>query len=290
VHVTGTPIWCDARRRRDVCFVSSADRVGKSEHGQLIGTPETIALLGGGAGHLAVPLRRPFTLGTLRLELIASGRGLGAAALLVDLGARRVLYAGEIRTAGVAEKAEVRACDALVVAAPRIEPRERLRPLVEAAAELAAAARASIARRRRLHVVVDSILDGFEVAAQLAAAGIAVTAARSLRIPGAPPLATPGREPSAVVRLASDRYPSIMRDEGSVLVSLRALEMPRKFPAAIAWPFAADRDQLIAWIEHTGAREIFVTGACAESIAGALGPRARVLGPPQQMQLFEAVR
>ena len=28
VHLTGTPIWCDARRRRDVCFVSRADRIG----------------------------------------------------------------------------------------------------------------------------------------------------------------------------------------------------------------------------------------------------------------------
>ena len=46
VHLTGTPIWCDARRRRDVCFVSSADRVGRTGHGQLIGTPITLALLG----------------------------------------------------------------------------------------------------------------------------------------------------------------------------------------------------------------------------------------------------
>src|ERR1700755_3182516 len=90
VHLTGAPIWCDARRRRDVCFVSSADRVIVAEHGQLIATPITLALVapraggGMGAGHLGVPLRRPFTLGTLRLELIPSGRGLGAAALHVD--------------------------------------------------------------------------------------------------------------------------------------------------------------------------------------------------------------
>jgi len=45
VHLTGTPIWCDARRRRDICFVSSADRVGRTGHGQLIGTPITLALL-----------------------------------------------------------------------------------------------------------------------------------------------------------------------------------------------------------------------------------------------------
>src|SRR5262252_5360605 len=87
VHLTSTPIWCDARRRRDVCFVSSADRVGATGHGQLIATPTTLALIGkrgrSQTGHLAVPLHRPFTLGTLRLELIGSARGPGAAALNV---------------------------------------------------------------------------------------------------------------------------------------------------------------------------------------------------------------
>src|SRR5687767_15843485 len=75
VHLTGTSIWCDALRRRDVCFVSAADRVGRLAHGQLIATPTTIALLGASPGaHLAVPVRKPFTLGTQRLELIPSGR------------------------------------------------------------------------------------------------------------------------------------------------------------------------------------------------------------------------
>ena len=27
VHVVGTPIWCDARRARELCFVSRADRL-----------------------------------------------------------------------------------------------------------------------------------------------------------------------------------------------------------------------------------------------------------------------
>jgi hypothetical protein len=53
-----------------------------------------------------------------------------------------------------------------------------------------------------------------------------------------------------------------------------------------AWSGAADRAQLLAWIESTSAREIFVTGACASEIASALGNRARVLGPPHQMMLF----
>src|SRR5215470_6947363 len=135
VHLTGTPIWCDARRRRDVCFLSSADRVARTGHGQLIGTPITLALLGvRDPGHLAVPLRQRFTLGTLRLELIPSGRGLGAAALHVDIAGKTVLYAGPVRptAGGVSDPAELRTCDAVVVAAPYGEPQHRFPPLGEA--------------------------------------------------------------------------------------------------------------------------------------------------------------
>ncbi|MEO8552606.1 MAG: hypothetical protein ABI678_21665, partial [Kofleriaceae bacterium] len=57
------------------------------------------------------------------------------------------------------------------------------------------------------------------------------------------------------------------------------------FAAGFAWPFAAGRTQLLAWIEQTRAKDVFLTGACAEAIAAALGKRARVLGPPHQMTL-----
>src|SRR5262249_60854032 len=91
-------VWGRARRRRDVCFLSSADRVGRAGHGQLIGTAITLALLdAAGHGHLGVPLRQRFTLGTVRLELIPSGRGFGAAALHADIAGKAVLYAGAVR-------------------------------------------------------------------------------------------------------------------------------------------------------------------------------------------------
>ncbi|MCA9675860.1 MAG: hypothetical protein KC464_12550, partial [Myxococcales bacterium] len=121
VHVRGTAIWCDARRARDVCFVSAPDRVGRAGHGQLIATAQTLAQLGASTGaHLAAPYRRPFTLGTLRLELMPSGHALGGAALLVDSGEQRVLVAGVMATEhpGLGERGEVRRCDVLVVAAP----------------------------------------------------------------------------------------------------------------------------------------------------------------------------
>ena len=56
--------------------------------------------------------------------------------------------------------------------------------------------------------------------------------------------------------------------------------------AAVAWSGAADRAGLVRFIEQSGAAAVAITGPCAATIAAAVGPRARVLGPPQQMALF----
>lgn len=303
VHLTGTPIWCDARRRRDVCFLSSADRAGRSGHGQLIATSITLALIGArDKGHLAVPLRQRFTLGTVRLELIPSGRGLGAAALYADVTGKTVLYAGAVRTtaSGVGDAAEVRAADAVVVAAPYGEPDHRFPPLGAEIDATIAWTRAQLAAGRRPVLLVDALLDGLEVASRLAAEGIAVAGGRTLREAGqripdvAPAITAPGREPRAVVWLDADRE-GLARGLGerafaTALVSARASSgvtgSDGRYDAGFAWASAADRAQLLGWIEATGAREVFVTGACAEAIVGALGARARIIGPPHQMSLF----
>jgi hypothetical protein len=364
VHLTGTPIWCDARRRRDVCFLSSADRVGRTGHGQLIGTAITLALLdAAGAGHLAVPLRQRFTLGTVRLELIPSGRGFGAAALFADVTGKTVLYAGAVRTStgGVGDAAELRACDAVVVAAPYGEPHHQFPPLPTAIAAAIDWTRAQLAAGRRPVLLVDTVLDGLEVASRLAAEDIAIAGGRALReaaqriaelvpppqiidgevaigrsigpraigrelrssprpsepelagdinapshialgsqriqrspesepVSGIPAIAAPGREPRAIVWLDAERATLAKalgdRAAATALVSARAIGGADGCDAALPWPAAADRAQLLAWIEATGARDVFVTGACAESIVAALGARARVIGPPHQMPLF----
>lgn len=351
VHLTGTPIWCDARRRRDVCFVSSADRIGRTGHGQLIGAPFTLALLGSrDAGHLAVPLHRRFTLGTLRLELIASGRGPGAAALHVDAPGRSVLYAGPVRTevpaAALAlglEPAGVKTCDAVVVAAVYGDERHRFPPLADAVAQTIAWTRAQLAAGRHAALLVDSALDAIEVAAclaaeglplagdrairdlarraaELAGAGLLGTSSRALRdaelrgeprragatrapaaappVPPAtaaaavPPIASPGKEPRATLWTAKDRA-GLARTLGerplaTARVSGRVLDEPHAADAGFAWPHAAGRAPLLAWIESTSARTVYVTGPHAEPIVAALGARGRLLGPPRQMMLFEA--
>ena len=289
VHLSGTQIWCDARRRRDVCFVSSAIGVARAGHGQLIATPTTLALIGAKqGGHLAVPVHRPFTLGTHRLELIPAGRGLGSAALHLDLGGRTVLYAGAVRTVNPQEAAEVRACDAVVVAAPAGEPHHRFERVDIVHGKLVEWL-TSTQRAGKLPVlVVDNILDGLEVAGRLERDFI-VAGTRALRdaaaIVDASIQAIPPRERApermVVLRVESDRIRPA--NSAVMIVSARAIDAPDQ---GFAWPFVAGRDELLAWIEQTRAKDVLVTGACAEAIVKALGPRARVLGPPQQMALF----
>jgi putative mRNA 3-end processing factor len=297
VHLTGTPIWCDARRRRDVCFVSSAERVGRVGHGQLIATPATLALLGADAGHLAVPVHRPFTLGTTRLELIPSGRGLGAAALHVDLGGRTVLYAGAIRTVNRREAAEVRACEAVVVDAGAGDA--ELPPLDDVASQVVDWVRVQLVHGHTPVLVVDTVFDGIEVAEHLAAVGLTIHASRTIRDAAQRARAhgriaafsAPGREPAPVIRLESDRVKLAATARGvTALVSIRAAAglgaEARSWDATFAWPFVAGREQLLHWIEQSRAKHIFLTGSNADAIADELGPRARVLGPPRQMALF----
>lgn len=346
VHIAGSPIWCDARRRRDVCFVSSADRATRTGHGQLIGTALTFALLAASdQGHLAVPMRQRFTLGTTRLELVPSGRGFGAAALHVDLGGKTVLYAGAVRTAlgGVGDAAELRQCDAVVVSAPYGKPSDQFPSLTQMIDATSEWTREQLAAQRRPVLFVDTLLDALEVASRLAADGIAIAGGRALReaaqriaalVPpphfadggvsightiaprpterspratrpghiaaplrpastatsGVPAITAPGRELKAIVWLDSD-HAGLTRALGDrtyvpALVSARARAGAAGYATGFAWASAADRAGLLGWIEATHARDIYVTGACAEAVAAALGPRARVIGPPQQMPLF----
>jgi putative mRNA 3-end processing factor len=310
VHVAGTPIWCDARRARDVCFVSAADQIGRVGHGQLIATLATLAQLGaappGGAAHLAAPYRRPFTLGTVRLELVPSGHALGAAALWVDAAGHRVLYAGAVCPgggAGLAEPAELRSCDTLVVAAPYGAPGDRFPARAEAAAAWLDFARETAAAGALAVALVSSPAKGLDVAAQAAAAGLAVGAHRAIhhatRRLEAAGLAAPSvrRGPpraGALVWLVRDRArldaALAGRPARIALVSGAATD-PEAVAAAgaghgVAWSNAADRDELLGFIADSGAPRVYLTGRCADAIAAALGDRARVLAPPHQMALF----
>ena len=187
----------------------------------------------------------------------------------------------------------MRASDAVVVAAPFGEPHHTFAPLAKISDAVIAWVRARLKAKESPVLVVDSAFDALEVATRLTAAGLLVAGSRSVRDAAlrvheldatVPPIRTPGKEPCVVIRAVADRIK--ITKAASALVSGRAIDPQPGFAATFAWPFAAGRDQLLAWIEQTRAREVFVTGACAEAIVAALGPRARVIGPPHQMTLF----
>lgn len=298
VHVLGTSIWCDARRARAVCFVSAADRTGRAGHGQLIATAATLALLGAARdAHLAAPMHRPFTLGTHRLRLIPSGYGPGAAALVVEVGDHRVLYAGAVHPA----RADLAPCDTLVVAAPYGE-RGHVFP-ADAEARAIAWCQTTAAEGALPVVLVTSPLRGLEIAERLHAAGLEVAAHRAIAIAArrlveanqpAPPLRRSVARAGALLWLVRDRDRVAAAAGGralrvllaSGLASERDVVRSLAVDAAIAWSGAADRDGLLGFVARSDAAAVGVTGPCAPAIAAAIGPRARVLGPPQQMALF----
>ncbi len=312
VHVGGTPVWCDARRARDICFVSAADRIGRAGHGQLIATQATLAMLDASGGHLSSPYGRPFTLGTVRLELVPSGHALGAAALWIDGGGPRVLYAGAVCPAlgpGLAEPMTLRSCDALVVAAPYGAPGDRFPARATAVADWLTRAADARGRGAIAVALVTSTGKALDVAAATAAAGFAVGAHRTVvdairRLGEVGALGAAAPALTAVKRGAVGAqvlvWPLRERRRLAVALGARAAEIalvsgaaidPAALAAAeaahgVAWSNAADRDELLALIAASAAPRVYLTGRRAEAIAATLGPRARVLAPPRQMALF----
>jgi hypothetical protein len=147
-------------------------------------------------------------------------------------------------------------------------------------------------------LVVDTVFDALEVAGHLVDAGLPVAASKNVRDAAqrvrahasVPALRASGREIAPLVRLDADK---VKLADGAravtAVVSYRVADgavAGEPHDAAFAWPFVASHEQLLGWIEQSRAKSIFVTGVHADAMVAELGPRARVLGPPQQMALF----
>jgi putative mRNA 3-end processing factor len=311
VQIVGTPLWCDARRAREACFVSSALIAEARRHRQVIATRETVALLGDvPASALAVPYGRPFTLGDVRLELFPSGHMLGSASLLALVGGARVVYAGVVNPAGarpagtgaapppLGQAAEIRACDALVVDAALAQP--RFDPPAEVAASLRTWVAAAIADGATPVLLAIPLSGGLELARSLSdlplrahrafvdAARRARALGHDLRIPRR--FAGPPPQGEIVVWPASQR-------DAAALSSIRRARFaavgpfaPGDLAADAAFPLAdrADHAALVSYIRQSQAPLVYLLHA-PDALVAALakhGIHARPLGPPQQLGLF----
>lgn len=317
VHIRGTSIWCDALRTRDVCFVSNAHAIGRARHGQLIGTSETLAFVGASevGTRLAVPYGRPFTLGSVRLELVRSGHGLGGASLLVEIDGYRVLYSNAVCPGGggLGGRAEVRACDALVVAARYGDDGVRFPVVSEVVEQLTTFVQQCIANGGAAVLLVSSASKALDVVTRLDdclttrgpdMAKPSYFAHRSLyevsvRLPEShaniPRLRRhSGRIPSGhVLFWPIDKRDALVGDAVMrvALVSGRAAFAyePTLADVGFAWSDQADVGQLLAYIDQCAPERVLLTERFAESMAARLhksGRPVHALGPPRQIELF----
>jgi len=318
LHITGTQIWCDALRAREICFLSRADAVPSARHGQIIATAETVAMLDGGKDRgpeteLAVPLGRPFTLGTVRLELLRSGVAIGSASLVVDIDSQRLMYAGDVAPNGadLGGAADLRKCDTLILGTRYGDPRFDFEPVDTVASRLIDFVGEQKAAGRATVVLVNSVGRAMDMVARLGSAGLELSGHRAICL-AAQRLRRSGLALAAVRRanaksgVAPGRvllWPTSARDALDRVVIPPATSIAllsgdagdanelafMRASHGFVWGGSADYESLLGYIAACEPSRIFTTGRFAETMANQLTRRDRpatALGPPVQMNLW----
>ncbi len=315
IHISGTSIWCDAKRARDICFVSAAGNVRGIKHEQLISTPDTITALqalGQSADcPLSVPFGHPFTLGTHRLELFSSGHGFGTSSLLVTTQERAIVYAGAIspNPSALSTPLDHRRADVLVLSA-RYSPKQfRFQPPKAVISALAERCEAICSEGGVALLLVRSACKALDVAAQLQSLQRPISAHRSfhaaskITLPGAAPLpaitrwnakAKGGRIVLWPLQGGEPHSPiTLPKNSSKILVSGAAVSSKAIAAAGasegFAWSNDADHNALVQYIQSAKAKHIYLTHTSdrGRAIAEAL-PHLQIeaIGPPEQLHLF----
>jgi putative mRNA 3-end processing factor len=327
VQIAGTILWCDALRARGLCFISSAQVRARAAHRQILTTPRTQALLAAQgipdpAGHaagqaraaaevLVTPYGRPFSLGTLRLELFPSGHLPGAASLLVQQGGRRVIYGGDVcprppgERPGLAEPCEVRGGEVLVLGAPVAALGQPLPSRAEAGAQLVDAVQRALDRHQTPVVLAAALGGAQEALVWLGQAGLAVRAhpriaalaaayrQEGLALPALSPVGT-SRQGPLLWPLELREAPALARQAPAYRIAVTGLALAPDAAARlgvdVAVPLAdhGDLESILSYVRATGASEVYLTSGHREILVQTLaaqGVRAYRLGPPQQMDL-----
>jgi putative mRNA 3-end processing factor len=120
IHIKGTDLWFDAKRKTDFCFVSHAHADHAVKHNAILTTRETARFFEhryGKAKFHTVEYNRVKRIRGAKIQLFPSGHILGGAQILVEIGGARIVYTGDfkLRKSWTAQKAEVKRCDILIM-------------------------------------------------------------------------------------------------------------------------------------------------------------------------------
>jgi hypothetical protein len=327
VTLDGTQLTCDAAGfATDLVFLSHAKALApgssfslsprRAGRRQLLATEGTLVLMGAAgerlrARTLPAVFGRAFNLGGLRLALLPAGYLPGAASLLCEVDARRVLYAGTIsleRTCASLGPAEPRSADAVCLDATFGDPRFVLPPRAEAEATLQRFVEAALAARRAPVLLVSPFGPAPATAEALQNAGIAARAHGTI-VGALARFARAGASPPPLRRFAGRLGPHealLWPPEARGAPALGALDSPSfafvsgfsvertavdcmRADQGIALSNQAGYADLVGYLEATGAHEVALHRGFAEPFAAILRKRgydAYAIDPPRQMELF----
>jgi putative mRNA 3-end processing factor len=315
LHVVDSALWLDAPRRADLCFLSHAHPGRPPGRARKVLTSEVTAKLLGRSldpsTTLVCPFQRRFTFGNLDLWLHPAGQLPGSAQLEATREGERLVYAGPVRLSpgGLGEPGRILPCDLLLLSAELGAAQHRFPPRAEVAEQLVAWARGELGRGRRPSLFVPELGVAQEVGAALARAGLqlrghrrvrsafrALAEAAALELPG---VASPGGRPGpdevwllplpARAPVSSPGLPG----EATAMAGEPAVEpgAARRWGVerAFAWTCRADREELVRYAAHSGARRVVLFHGAAEELAAAMrtqGLPATALATPSQLELF----
>jgi hypothetical protein len=326
IRIPGTSITCDAAGfPSDLVFLSHANALaprvqslltsGRSGRRQLLTTETTLRLLGEAGEKLrerALPAAfgRPFNLGANRFEVLPSGYLPGAASLLCETDARRVLYLGSFCLEPLVEGCEpalLRRTDAVCVDATFADPERVVPPRRQTLAQVRAFVEQSLRDGNRL-VLFASPFDALPaVVLDLARAGIAMRAERRVSavltrlrrvcdsLPVIPSFGGKANEGEVLLWPPQARNAASLAALGElsfVLVSGAAADPAVLASMGVKHGFALTNlpsfAEIVSAIDAMQAGEVAVFGGAFESVATSLRGRgfdAYALGPPRQMSL-----
>jgi putative mRNA 3-end processing factor len=163
IRIEDSPLWLDARRKRELSFVSHAHADHATKHEAILATPATLALAAERRRlrrlkmkrppkrepqEIPLEYRKPFAVDGATVTLLPAGHILGSAQILVEQDGRRLLYSGDFcaDSTSAAEDLEIRHADVLIMECTYGLPEHRFPPRAEAVKSLTAFIERTFAR------------------------------------------------------------------------------------------------------------------------------------------------
>ncbi|MCK6551107.1 MBL fold metallo-hydrolase [Myxococcota bacterium] len=313
IHLVDSILWCDADRRHDLCFLSHAHVDGIGKNRRILATDKTVKIMTRASGKieaLTSPFKRTFTIGPLELELHPAGHVLGSAQLLVTRDGRRLVYTSDVNTrpTTTAEKARPIPCDVLVIPATYGLPVFRFPPREEVYAQIKGFIDRCFEDRATPVLLANQIGTAQELMGVLGQAGYRLRVHRSIydvakiygelgvSLPGSRRFAgSPARDEVVLFPPILKRHASIrkLRKSKTAIVSGQAVDPGFAFRQRVDEAFTlsdtVDHDELVKFIEETGAQEIYLSSGYVDELGAELrakGLRVFPLVRPEQLALF----